>query len=68
MYVLLSDCQYDSLRRLDSPLTGSYILKPSSPSLSDRSLPPFSSGSSVSSGSTSTSQVSSTTYYCRTIF
>ena len=61
----MSDCssfQYDTLRRVESPLTGSYILKPSSPSLSDRSLPPFSSGSSISEtstgsgGSTSNSQ------------
>ena len=51
----MSDCssfQYDTLRRVESPLTGSYILKPSSPSLSDRSLPPFSSGSSISETST----------------
>ena len=59
----MSDCsgQYDTLRRLESPLSSSFLLKPSSPSLSDRSLPPFSSGSSISetstgSGSTSTSQ------------
>ena len=60
----MSDCsgQYDTLRRMESPLTSSgYLLKPASPSLSDRSLPPFSSGSSISetstgSGSTSTSQ------------
>ena len=38
----MSDCgslQYEALttlRRGDSPLTGSYILKPASPSLSDR--------------------------------
>ena len=51
----MSDCgsfQYDTLRRVESPLTGSYILKPASPSLSDRSLPPFSSGSSISETST----------------
>ena len=50
----LSDCgsvQYDTLRRIESPLTG-YMMKPSSPSLSDRSMPPFSSGSSVSETST----------------
>ena len=62
----MSDCsgQYDTLRRMESPLTSSgFLLKPASPSLSDRSLPPFSSGSSISetstgsgSGSTSTSQ------------
>lgn len=43
--------QYDTLRRMESPLTG-YLIKPSSPSLSDRSMPPFSSGSSVSETST----------------
>ena len=51
----MSDCgsfQYDTLRRVESPLTGSFILKPASPSLSDRSLPPFSSGSSISETST----------------
>ena len=50
----LSDCgsvQYDTLRRIESPLTG-YMMKPSSPSLSDTSMPPFSSGSSVSETST----------------
>merc|ERR1719336_3605738 len=47
----MSDCgslQYDTLR----PVPGSFILKPASPSLSDRSLPPFSSGSSISETST----------------
>ena len=52
----MSDCgsfHYDSLRRVESPLTGNYIMgKASSPSLSDRSLPPFSSGSSISETST----------------
>ena len=59
----MSDCsslQYDTLRRLDSPLTGSYILKPSSPSLSDRSLPPFSDGSSISAASTGSGGSTST--------
>lgn len=54
----MSDCgsfHYESLslRRGESPLTGNYIMgKVSSPSLSDRSLPPFSSGSSISETST----------------
>eukprot|EP00090_Calanus_glacialis_P037365 TRINITY_DN6425_c0_g1_i1.p1 TRINITY_DN6425_c0_g1~~TRINITY_DN6425_c0_g1_i1.p1 ORF type:complete len:1871 (+),score=328.76 TRINITY_DN6425_c0_g1_i1:592-6204(+) len=59
----MSDCgsfQYDTLRRVESPLTGSYILKPSSPSLSDRSLPPFSSGSSISETSTGSGGSNST--------
>ncbi|XP_023341632.1 uncharacterized protein LOC111711491 [Eurytemora carolleeae] len=58
----MSDCgslQYDTLRRIESPLTG-YIIKPSSPSLSDRSLPPFSSGSSVSGTSTGSGGSNST--------
>ena len=59
----MSDCgslQYDTLRRVESPLTGSFILKPASPSLSDRSLPPFSSGSSISETSTGSGGSNST--------
>jgi len=55
--------QYDTLRRIESPLTNNFLLsgKLPSPSLSDRSLPPFSSSSSVSETSTGSGGSNSTT-------